>query len=290
MALVLGAFTIPNWQAWAVIGLLLLMVVLFATERFRVDVVGLLGVSALMLLRILTPDKAFAGFGSSTIVMLGSVFLIGGALQETGVLEWIGSRAVGYLPRGEFWLVLGFMLVASVLSAFMNNTSVTAMLVPMVSGLSRRTGVSLSRLLMPMAFAAILGGTCTLIGTSTNVAVSGYLSTHGGLAPLGLFETTSTGIILVAAGILFMLFVGRHFLPQHPEEDLADDFGIRGFLSEIVLLPGSPLIGRPIVDSDLARMEFHILKIVRGDAVLCPMWNRFFRRATFCWSPGRSTT
>src|SRR5690554_5390269 len=140
-----------GWQAWTVLGLLTLMVVLFATEKLRVDVVALVGLTALMLLGILTPEQAFAGFGNPTIVMLAAVFLIGGALQETGMLDLIGSRLVQYLPQGEFWLILGLMSVASLLSAFMNNTSVTAMLIPLVGGLARRTSLSPSRLLMPVA-------------------------------------------------------------------------------------------------------------------------------------------
>jgi di/tricarboxylate transporter len=270
MGLFLGAAIEVGWQAWAVLGLLTLVVVLFATEKLRVDVVALLGVTALMLLGILTPEQAFAGFGNPTLVMLAAVFLIGGALQETGILDLIGSRLVQYLPQGEFWLILGLMLVASLLSAFMNNTSVTAMLVPLVAGLARRTSLSPSRLLMPVAFAAILGGTCTLIGTSTNLAVSGYLAGRGGMQPLGLFETTRIGVILVAVGVAYMVFIGRHLLPRYPEEDLADDFKIRGYLSEIVLLPDSPLVGRSVLDSDLARMEFRILKIVRAGRGFVP--------------------
>lgn len=270
MALVLGSGVEVGWQAWAVLALLVLVVALFAAEKLRVDFVAVLGISGLLLLGILSPQQAFAGFGSPTIVMLASVFLIGGALQETGVLDYIGSRLIGHLPRGEFWLVLGLMIVASMLSAVMNNTSVTAMLVPIVATVARTTGVSPSRLLMPVAFAAILGGTCTLIGTSTNVAVSGYLSARGGMRPLGLFETWQIGVILVVVGIGYMVLFGRHLLPRHREEDLADDFGIRGFLSEIVLMKDSPLAGKTVSESDLARMEFRILKIVRGGRGFVP--------------------
>lgn len=259
-----------GWAAWAVLGLLALQVGLFAWERIRVDVAALLGMVLLLLLRIVNPEEAFAGFGSPTIIMLASVFIIGAALQETGFLEMVGTRWVGWLPPGEGWMVFGVMALAAVLSAFMNNTSVTAMLVPLLGGLARRNQVSPSRLLMPAAFGAILGGTCTLIGTSTNVAVSGFVSTRAGLPPFGLFEMTAVGVILVGVGIAYMVLVGRRFLPRHPEEDLADDFGMRGFLSEIVLLPGSPMVGRSVAESDLARMEFRILKIVRGGRGFAP--------------------
>ncbi len=202
----------PPWQAGAVLGLLAGMVGLFATERIRVDVVALLGLVSLVFLGILSADEAFAGFGSETLVMLGAVFLIGAAFQEAGVLDALGSRIIRLLPRGEFWMVLGLMMIASGLSAFMNNTSVTAVLVPLVGSLARRTNLSPSRLLMPVAFASILGGTCTLIGTSTNVAVSGYLARRTDLGPVGLFEISPVGMVLVVIGILYMACLGRFFL------------------------------------------------------------------------------
>ncbi len=270
MPILLGQAEVPVWHPWAVLALLAVVIILFATEKLRIDFIALLGVAALIGLGVLTPEQAFAGFGNITIVVLASVFIIGAALQETGVLDLVGTHLVRWLPRGEFWLVLALMVVTAALSAFMNNTSVTAMLIPLVVGVARRTDVSPSRLLMPMAFASILGGTCTLIGTSTNVAVSGYLSKWSGMEPFGLFEMTHIGVILVLAGVLFMTLIGRHLLPRHPGEDLADDFGIRGFLSEIVLLPGSPLVGRTVMDSDLARMEFRILKVVRNGRGFVP--------------------
>ncbi len=254
----------PPWQAWAVLGLLAGMVGLFATERIRVDVVALLGLVSLVFLGILSADEAFAGFGSETLVMLGAVFLIGAAFQEAGVLDALGSRIIRLLPRGEFWMVLGLMMIASGLSAFMNNTSVTAVLVPLVGSLARRTNLSPSRLLMPVAFASILGGTCTLIGTSTNVAVSGYLARRTDLGPVGLFEISPVGMVLVVIGILYMACLGRFFLPRHREADLADDFGIRGYLSEIILQPGSPMVEQRVLDCDLTRRGFHVLQVVRN--------------------------
>jgi di/tricarboxylate transporter len=259
-----------GWQAWLVIGLLILVVVLFARETLRFDLVGVLGLALLMIFGVLTPEQAFAGFGSPIIVMLGAVFIIGGALQETAVLDLIGERLVRVLPRGEGWLVLGIMLVAATLSAFMNNTSVTAMLVPLVIGLAKRSAVSPSRLLLPMAFASILGGTCTLIGTSTNLAVSASISARAGLQPFGLFEMTGLGMAFVGFGIAFMVLIGRHLLPRHAEEDLASDFGSRGFLSEIVLLPHSTIVGRRVAESDFSKLDFRILKVVRGGRGFVP--------------------
>ncbi|MBL9129510.1 MAG: SLC13 family permease, partial [Verrucomicrobiales bacterium] len=233
------------------------------TERFRVDVVGMIGLLVLMMAGILSPEEAFAGLGSPTIVMLGAVFVVGGAMVESGVLDLVGGKLVKLLPRGEFWLVTGLMLVAAILSAFMNNTSVAAMLVPLVLGVARTARVSSSRLLIPVAFASVLGGTCTLIGTSTNLAVNAYLVKQAQLPPLGLFETTAPALVLVVAGILFMALFGRLLLPKSGVEELTDEFGVRGYLSEIVVLPGSPLLGQRVFESTLTGMEFRVLKIVR---------------------------
>ncbi|MGE4179379.1 MAG: SLC13 family permease [Limisphaerales bacterium] len=252
-----------NWEPWAVLTMLGAMLYLFASERFRVDVIALLGVTLLMLTGILEPEEAFAGLGSPTIVMLGAVFIVGGAMQESGVLDLVGGRLVRILPRGEFWMVTGLMLVAAILSAFMNNTSVAAMLVPLVLGVARKARLSPSRLLIPIAFASILGGTCTLIGTSTNLAVNAFMVKQANMEPMGLFETTAPALVLVVAGIVFMAMFGRLFLPKTGIEDPADEFGIRGYLSEIVVQAKSPLLGQRVHESDLTRMEFRVLKIVR---------------------------
>ena len=247
-----------------VLGLLVLAIILFATEKLSVDIITLLLLSALVLTGVLSPTEAFAGFSSDIIVILGSIFVIGGALRETGVLD-VAGRAVfklaGGSPRRLMVLIMG---ASSGLSAFMNNTTVTAMLLPAVSGVARRARVSPSKLLIPLAYASMLGGTCTLIGTSTNVAVSGYIAHHG-LAPLGLFEITPIGLIICAIGIAYMLFIGQRLLPDHREESLTDDYAIREYLCEVTVLPHSPLIGQRSVEWDLSMLDFRILKILRGE-------------------------
>jgi di/tricarboxylate transporter len=247
-----------------VLGLLVLAIILFATEKLSVDVITLLLLSTLVLSGVLSPAEAFAGFSSDIIVILGSIFVIGGALRETGVLD-IAGRVVFHLAGGNpRRLLVLLMSAASALSAFMNNTTVTAMLLPAVSGVARRARVSPSKLLIPLAFASMLGGTCTLIGTSTNVAVSGYM-VHSGLAPLGLFEFTPIGLIICVIGITYMRFVGQRLLPDHREESLTSEYGIREYLSEVTLLPHSPLIGQKSVQWDLSMLDFRILKVLRDE-------------------------
>ena len=256
-----------------VLGLLLVAVVLFATEKISVDVVTMSLLVILVTAGILTPAQAFAGFSDDIIIILASIFIIGGALQETGVLDELGAKLARFASGSENRLLFMLMSLVSGLSAFMNNTTVTAMFLNPTINVARKTNVPPSRLLMPLAFASLLGGTCTLVGTSTNVAVSGYLS-RAGMAPLSLFETTPIGLIIVAVGIAYMMLIGRHFLPNRHEESLTDEYQIREYLTEIVVMPNSPLIGQEVINSDLDVLKFTVLRIVRGEESLSP--TRFF--------------
>lgn len=252
-----------------VLGLLVLAIVLFAMEKISVDVITFMLLIALVVGGILTPGEAFAGFSNDIIIILGAIFVISGALQETGVLDLVGARLMKLASGSTSRLVFLLMASASAVSAFMNNTTVTAMLTPPVIGIARRGKVSPSQLLMPLAFASILGGTCTLIGTSTNVAVSGYMK-KAGMPEVGMFEITPIGLIIVVVGTAYMMLIGRRLLPKASEADLTRDYAIREYLSEIIVMPSSPLIGQKSFDSDLNVLDFRILKIMRGAEEFLP--------------------
>jgi di/tricarboxylate transporter len=246
-----------------VLGLLFVAIILFATEKLSVDIVTLILLIILILSNILTPAEAFAGFSSDFIVILASIFIISGALRETGVLDKVGSKLSTLSDVSPNVLMLYVMSVTGAISAFMNNTTVTALLVGPILGMCRRLNISASKLLMPLAFASILGGTCTLIGTSTNVAVSGYMR-HMNLPAIGIFEILPIGLILFGTGVLYMVFIGRRFLPDHIDHNLTDEYAIREYLSEVVVVNGSPLIGQKIIHSNLSRMDIRILKLIRN--------------------------
>jgi len=236
---------------------------LFAKEALPVDIVTLLVLLALIVAGILTPEEAFRGFGSDIIIILASVFIISGALRESGVVNWLGE-VLGKISRGgERTFLVVMMGSVSVFSAFMNNTTVTALMLAPVSGMARKHKWSPSKFLMPLAFASILGGTCTLIGTSTNMAVRGYL-VSAGLPPLGFFELTPVGLVLVAVGMVYMVFFGCRLLPAHSiSEDLTSAYGLREYLSEIVIEEDSPLAGQTLRDCDLGTRGFRVLKVLR---------------------------
>lgn len=248
-------------QIAIVLGLLFLTMLLFALETVSADVVVLIALLVLVVTNILTPEEAFAGFSDEIIMILASIFVISGALQQTGVMDVVGFFLLKLAKKSKSRLLLTLMTTVGAMSAFMNNTTTTAAFIPPVMGMAKRAKMRPSKLLMPLAYASILGGTCTLIGTSTNVAVSGYISGIG-LEPIGLFELTPIGIIILTVGIIYMSLIGQRLLPARKVDTFAES--VRDYLSEVIVVPESHLIGQKIFDSELAKMDFRILSVMRG--------------------------
>jgi len=245
-----------------VLGLLVIAILLFSWEKIGVDVATLFLLVALIVFGILTPSEAFAGFGSDFIVLLASIFIISAALQETGILDLLGSRLLKMARLHPAFLITYIMAGVGFTSAFMNNTTVTAIFIAPVMAVARRLHVSPSKLLMPVAYASIVGGTCTIIGTSTNIAVNGYIA-KAGLGALGFFEILPIGIVLFVISLIYMALFSNKLLPDHKEESLTEEFHLKEFVSEVVIMPASPLIGQQIFRSNLSRMGFRILNVIR---------------------------
>ncbi|EKD35712.1 MAG: hypothetical protein ACD_75C01810G0002 [uncultured bacterium] len=252
------------------LGLLILSIVLFAMEKISIDIITLMLLIALVVTGILKPEEAFAGFSNEIIIILASIFILSGALQRSGIIDAMGARLHKVAGGSQNSLLLAIMTIAGGVSSFMNNTTTTAIFLPPVIGMARKSKISVSKLLMPLAFASIMGGTCTLIGTSTNVAVSGYIA-KSGMEPLSLFEVTPVGLVIVVVGITYMMLVGKRLLPNYKEEEsLTEEYAIREYLSEIIVMPGSHLIGQKIFTSDLAKMDFRILEVIRAKQKYLP--------------------
>jgi di/tricarboxylate transporter len=260
--------------------LLVLAIVLFATERIPVDIVGILLVIALVLTQVLTVQEAVAGFGNDIIITIGGLFVLVGGLLKTGLIDLIGRRLHKMAGNNELLLTAMIMIVAAVSASVLKNTTTTAMLLPVVIGLAARAAIPTSKLLMPLAFGAILGGSCTLIGTSTNLAVSGTIVRYG-MEPLSMFELTSVGSLTFAAGLAYMLLVGRRMLPRRGGGDsLADQYQIREYISELIVLPESPLVGQTLAEANLRKeLDLHVLGIVReGERINAPNATERIRR------------
>jgi di/tricarboxylate transporter len=252
-----------------VLGLLGIAIGLFALEFWSVDITTLLLLLALVITGILEPAEAFAGFSSEIMIILASIFVIGGAFQLTGVLDAVGSVLLRLAGKNSQLFLAILMTVAGGLSAFMNNTTVTAMFVPTVFVAARKLKINPSKFLIPLAYASIMGGMCTLIGTSTNLAVSGYLESRG-WTKVGLFEITPIGLIALGVGIPYMVWFGRRLLPERVGADFTEEYALRDYLSEISVLENSKLVGQMVYDCDLAQQGFRIIKIIRGGKSLMP--------------------
>jgi len=250
--------------------------VVFTLEWLSVDVVTLLLLSALVMCGILTPGEAFSGLANEIIIILGSIFVIAGALERTGVMDWLGGAIHRLAGKTEGRILPSIMLLSATLSAFLSNTNSTAVLIPAVSELSRRARISPSRLLMPLAYASILGGTCTLIGTSTNLAASGMLEQLG-YRPLGFFELGGVGLIIVVISVAYFSTLGFRLLPNTPYISLSDEYQIRQYLSEIVIPEGSGLAGQTLSRTGLSEIGITVLAIVRKGERLPPAGQRKLR-------------
>ena len=200
---------------------LAVMAVLFVTEIIPLAITALGGAITLGLMGIITPKVVFSGLSDSTVVLFAGMFVVGAALFYTGLAQKIGETVVSHAGTSENGLMLAIMLVTATMSAFLSNTGTTAALLPVVVGICAVAKIPASRQLMPLAFAAGIGGIITMVGTPPNIIVSGTLSKFG-IEPFGFFEFAWIGIPLTVATIVFMMLVGKHLLPKHEITDAGD--------------------------------------------------------------------
>ncbi|CAN5335100.1 SLC13 family permease [soil metagenome] len=248
------------------LGLLVVALILFGMEKIPVDIVGILLVIGLVMTGVLTINEGISGFGDNVIITIAGLFVLTGGLIKTGLVDLIGRRLYKISGNNEFLLTALIMGLAAVSASVLKNTTTTAMFLPVVIGLAARAKIPPSKLLMPLAFGAILGGSCTLIGTSTNLAVSGAMQRYG-MEAYSMFELTPVGIITVAVGMIYMLFFGRKMLPSRGGEDsLTEQYQIREYISELLVLPGSHLIGKTLNEANLnVELDLNVLGIIRDE-------------------------
>jgi len=255
------------------LSILVAAIVLLLSERWSPDAVSLLVMVILVLGGLLTPAEAFASFANPVVITISSVFVVSAALFQTGVATRLGRGIVQVAGDSEPRLIAALMIGAALLSGVMNNVAVTAVLMPAVIGIGLSTGYAPSRLLLPLAFATVVGGTLTLIGTPPNLIVSQAL-TEGGFPPFGLLDIAPVGIIGVLVATLFMVTIGRRLLPDQPLEEKLHRARLPSELLNLYLLPeriftlyvppDSPLVGQTLAESGLGRdYGLTVLGIVR---------------------------
>jgi di/tricarboxylate transporter len=253
-------------QIAIVLVLLVVGLVLFGSERVRIDIVSILLVIALVVTHTLSVSEAFAGFGNDIVITIAGLFILTGGIAKTGVIDVMGRRLHRIAGESEFRIAALIMFAAALCAAIMKNTTTTAMFLPVVLGIAARRNISPSKLLMPLAFGAILGGTCTLIGTSTNLAVSGALPRYG-IEPFTMFELTKVGIPIVGLGMLYMLLIGLRLLPRRESaQSLTEQYHVRQYMTEVIVLDDSPLIGKTLAQARISDdLDLTVLGILRGD-------------------------
>ena len=241
------------------LAILLLAIILFITEWLRVDLVALLVLVALVVTRLVTPAQALSGFSNPAVVTVWAVFILSAGLTATGVAHIIGRYILRISGHGEMRLMIVIMLTAAVLSGFMNNVGVAALLLPVTLMIARQTGLPPSRLLLPLATGCLLGGMITLIGTPPNILASDALR-EAGLEPFQFFDFAPTGILITLSGITFVVLIGRHLLPRrdpvqalngHEHEEMAasDHYDLEERMALVILPQNSPLAGRTLIES-----------------------------------------
>ncbi len=252
-------------QIAIVLTLLFIALILFATERIPIEIVSILLVIALIVTNTLSAGEAFAGFGNDIVITIAGLFILTGGLAKTGVVDLVGRRLHRAAGDSEFRITALIMFAAALSAAFMKNTTTTAMFLPLVLGIGARRNISPSKLLIPLAFGAILGGTCTLIGTSTNLAVSGALPRYN-MEPFSMFELTTVGVPIVGVGMLYMLLLGLRLLPRRDAANsLAEQYHVRQYMTEVLVLDNSPLIGKTLAEARLGEeLDLTVIGILRG--------------------------
>lgn len=245
------------------LGLVVVALVLFSTEWVASDVVALGLMLALILTGLLPAREAFAGFGSDTVIMIFGLLIMTSALVTTGGVDLVARTILRHAGTRVSALLAVIMITVATLSAFISNTAAAALFLPIVMGIAAKAKVSPSRLLMPVAFASILSSSVTLISTSTNLVISG-LMTRAGLAPLGMFELTPVGIPIAVAGLLYMFFLGQRAIPNRAPVALLDEFEVRPYITEVLVLPDSPLVGKTLAEANLGRdLDLEVVRVLR---------------------------
>ncbi|MEZ4517869.1 MAG: SLC13 family permease [Chloroflexota bacterium] len=252
--------------------ILLGALILFVSEKLRVDVVAMVVLAALLLTGLVSVDEAFAGFSSPAVITVIAVFIISGALNYSGVADALARATLRIAGDSQVRLLLIIMIVAGIMSAFMNNIGAVAIMLPAVVSAGNSLKIPPSRLLLPLAFAALLGGNLTLIGTPPNILASSILESYPHIEPFGFFDFLPMGIIVLTAGILYMIFIGRHLLPDRRSVSAPSEAAqLRPYLTELLVTEPSPLVGKSVPQTDLGeRYNLIVVHIQRQYGRMLP--------------------
>lgn len=257
--------------------ILIASVILFMSGKVRSDLVAICVLLALLIFHILTPEEGLAGFSNSVVIMMVGLFVVGGAIFQTGLAKMISSKILKLAGKSELRLLLLVILVTSAIGAFVSNTGTVALMLPIVVSMAASANTSSSRLLMPLAFASSMGGMMTLIGTPPNLIIQDTL-TGAGFEPLSFFSFLPVGIICVAVGIVMLVPLSKWFLVKKGQQNdnmhtgktlrqLVQEYGLSSNLFRLKVQPGSATTGKTIAELDIrSKYGLNILEVRRQSA------------------------
>ncbi len=234
-----------EWPALAVIAIVIIMIFCFITEVIPIDTTALLVMTVLIATGLVSPIEGISGFANEATITILALFIIGAGLDNSGAIDYLGKKLQRFFLNDEWVVIAMVMLLVGFLSAFMNNTAIVVVFMPILLRISRVTDLSSNRLLMTLSFAAMMGGASTVIGTSTNLLVSS-LAVQSGVEGFRIFEFTPLGIILFLAFFIFMLTIGRFLIPKRKPATLSSEYQLKDFVTEFVVPVSSPLIGKTL--------------------------------------------
>lgn len=256
-----------SWQAGLAIAVTLGTLFLNACTQLPADVTFLGGLAVLLVSGVLSIEDGLAGFSNPGMVTVGVLFVVIAGVEQTGGMTWISQNLLG-LPKGQLGALSRLLFPIVGMSAFLNNTPIVAMFVPVVSDWARKLRISPSKLMIPLSYGAIFGGICTLIGTSTNLVVNGLIISQAKLPGLGMFDMTPVSLPCAIAGCLYMLTLGHRLLPDR-KAAISEQDDIRQYTVEMVVEPNSPLAGKTIEQAGLRHLPgLYLGKIIRGDQTI----------------------
>ena len=253
-----------------------MLITFFVFEVFALEVTALTGTAILLLFGVITVDDALSGFSNKAVITIGAMFILSRSLVKTGFLEVFVDFIYNHVGKNKWITITTFLLVVSILSGLINNTAAVAIFIPLAINLCQRFHISPTRLLLPLSYAAIFGGTLTLIGTSTNLIISDFMEQQGH-GSFSIFEFTKIGSVFIVIGIIYNLIIARFFLPSRAiVSSLTQKYHMKKYLTEFKIKDNSPLVGKNIGDLKLdENYGIDIIKILREDKILSVNLNEF---------------
>ncbi len=254
-----------GWEGWVTLGVVGSATVAMAKEKLGPDLIMFGALCVVVVLGIIDPMEGLHGFSNPAVATIGVLFICAAAIQETGALHLLANAIFGNEKR-PLAVTARLIIPTALFSGFMNNTPIVAMLIPMVRSHAKKLGTSSSKFLIPVAYAAMFGGTCTVIGTSANLVVSGMMADAPDITPLGMLEISWIGIPTTLMGLTYLLTLGRYLLPDRQGASQAAQAEVREYLAEVEVAPDSPLIGQSIEQAGLRNLDgLFLVRIRRSD-------------------------